>query len=77
VAVLPQSTSDSQKYLNDLGVAVDDTKQAALAEVQVGATPTLILADQSGSVVESWVGKLPDEQEGDVLKRFLKERPGK
>jgi thiol-disulfide isomerase/thioredoxin len=77
VAVLPQSASDSQKYLNDLGVTVDDTRQAALADVQVRATPTLILADQTGSVVESWVGKLPDKQEGEVLKRLLEERPGK
>lgn len=75
IAVLPQSVDDSQKYLNGLGVAVDDIRQAGLEDVQVRATPTLIIADRTGSVVESWVGKLPDEQEGEVLKRFLEVRP--
>jgi hypothetical protein len=70
VAVLPQSVGESQKYLNDLGVSVDDIKQAGLDAVQVRGTPTLIMADRTGTVVESWVGKLPAEAEGEVLNRF-------
>lgn len=76
IAVLPQSVGDSQKYLNDLGVTVDDVKQAGLDAVQVRGTPTLILADRTGAVVESWVGKLPAEAEREVLDRFLGGRPG-
>lgn len=76
MAVLPQSTADSQKYLNGLGVAVDDIRQASLEDVQVRATPTLIIVDRTGSVVESWVGKLPDEKEDEALKRFLEGHPG-
>jgi hypothetical protein len=70
VAVLPQSVGESQKYLNDLGVFVDDIKQARLDAVQVRGTPTLIMADRTGTVVESWEGKLPAEAEGEVLNRF-------
>ena len=70
VAVLPQSVGESQKYLNDLGVSVDDIKQAGLDAVQVRGTPTLIMADRTGTVVESWAGKLPAEAEGEVLNRF-------
>lgn len=70
VAVLPQSVGESRKYLNDLGVSVDDIKQAELDAVQVRGTPTLIMADRTGTVVESWVGKLPAEAEGEVLNRF-------
>lgn len=77
LAVLPQSVGDSQKYLNDLGVAVDDIRQASLEDAQVRATPTLIIADRTGSVIESWVGKLPAEKEEEVLSRFLGERAGK
>lgn len=76
IAVLPQSVGDSQKYLNDLGVPVDDVKQATLDAVQARATPTLVVADRTGAVVESWVGKLPAEAEGEVLDRFLGGRPG-
>lgn len=70
VAVLPQSVGESQKYLNDLGVSVDDIKQAGFDAVQVRGTPTLIMADRTGAVVESWVGKLPVEKEVEVLNRF-------
>jgi hypothetical protein len=70
VAVLPQSVGESQKYLNNLGVSVDDIKQAGLDALQVRGTPTLIMADRTGTVVESWVGKLPAEAEGEVLNRF-------
>ncbi len=70
VAVLPQSVDESQKYLNDLGVSVDDIKQVGLDAVQVRGTPTLIMADRTGTVVESWVGKLPSEAEVEVLNRF-------
>lgn len=71
IAVLPQSVGDSQKYLNDLGVSVDDIKQAGLDTVQARGTPTLVMVDRTGTVVESWVGKLPAEKEGEVLNRFL------
>jgi hypothetical protein len=76
IAVLPQSVVESQKYLNDLGVSVDDIKQASLDAVQAKATPTLVIADRTGTVVESWVGKLPAEKEAKVLDRFLGGRPG-
>ena len=75
IAVLPQGVGDSQKYLNDLGVPVDDIKQAGLDAVQARGTPTLIMADRTGAVVESWVGKLPAEAEAEVLDRFLGGRP--
>lgn len=70
VAVLPQSVVESQKYLNGLGVSVDDIKQAGLDAVQVWGTPTLIMADRTGAVVESWVGKLPAEKEVELLNLF-------
>jgi hypothetical protein len=76
VAILPQSVDESQKYLNGLGVSVDDIKQAGLDTVQVRGTPTLIMADRTGAVIESWVGKLPADAEGKVLDRFVGGRPG-
>lgn len=76
VAVLPQTVGESQKYLNDLGVSVDDIRQAPLDAVKAVATPTLIMVDRTGLVSESWVGKLPAEKEVEVLNRFLGERPG-
>lgn len=71
VAVLPQQTSDSKQYLNDLGVPIDDVKQASLTSVGVRGTPTLILVNDKGAVTDSWVGKLPNSKEAEVLNRLL------
>jgi thioredoxin-related protein len=70
IAVLPQETDEGKKYLSDLGLAIDEVRQAELDSVGVKGTPTLILINNAGVVVDSWVGKLPPEQESKVLERL-------
>lgn len=70
LAVLPQGVEESQKYLGEHGITTDVVRQAALDAVNVRGTPTLILVDRNGSVIESWVGKLPPEKEAEVLDRL-------
>jgi thiol-disulfide isomerase/thioredoxin len=69
VAVLPQSVSDSRGYLNRLGVAVDDIQQAEMSSLGVRGTPTLILANDKGVVMDSWVGKLPNDEQAKLINR--------
>ena len=76
MAVLPQNPGEAQKYLSDHGITVDEIRQAVPGAEYSRATPTLIIVDRSGSVVESWVGKLPPEKEAEVLNRFLGEASG-
>lgn len=75
IAVMPQSVSEAQKYLSDHGISVDQIRQATSGAPYARATPTLIMVDRTGSVIESWVGKLPPDKEVEVLNRFLVERP--
>jgi thioredoxin-related protein len=76
LAVLPQSVEESRKYLDTNGVAVNDVRQEKSGAIRVPGTPTLIMVDSSGAVVDSWVGKLPPEKEDEVLKSLLSERAG-
>jgi len=69
VAVFPQSTSESESYLKNLDVRVDDVKQSP-SLLGVRGTPTLILTDEQGAVVQSWYGKLSSTQEQEVLARL-------
>ena len=69
VAVFPQDTSAGKKYLDDLGVAVNEVKQATLDSIGVRGTPTLMIVDKSGVVQQSWVGLLKGERETEVLNR--------
>lgn len=76
VAVLPQSIGEGQKYLSDHSISVDEVRQSPPRAAYANATPTLVLIDRTGSVVESWVGKLPPQKEAEVLDRFLSEQAG-
>ena len=70
VAVLPQTPDEGRKYLDDLGVAIDEVKQAPLDSIYVHGTPTLILVNNQGVVMTSWVGKLSADGEAEVLRRL-------
>jgi len=70
VAVLPQTPEEGRKYLDDLGVPIKDVEQASLSSIRVKGTPTLILVDNKGVVVDSWLGKLPSEKEAEVISKL-------
>jgi thioredoxin-related protein len=70
VAVLPQSPAEGHEYLDTLSVPITDIRQASLSSLGVLGTPTLILVNNKGEVVASWVGKLPSDKEADVLAKM-------
>jgi hypothetical protein len=69
IAVVPQPASEGRDYLDRLGVPLDEVQQASLKSINVRGTPTLLLVDGKGVVVQEWEGKLPAEQEAEVLGR--------
>ncbi|HZI18070.1 MAG TPA: hypothetical protein VEY09_05685 [Pyrinomonadaceae bacterium] len=77
IAVLPQEVSEGRKYLEGLGVKVDEVRQASPLSTGAGGTPTLILVGADGTVKDSWVGRLAAPQEAEVLNRLAEARdPG-
>lgn len=70
VAVLPQDVATSRKYLLSLSVPIEGIRQSSLDALGVEGTPTLILVNGKGEVIEAWAGKLPPEEETEVLKRI-------
>jgi len=70
VAVLPTDIERSRSHLDKLGLTNLDVKQASLNSIQVNGTPTLILIDQKGEVINSWVGKLPPSKEAEVISKL-------
>jgi hypothetical protein len=73
LAVFPQAASEGEAYLKKLAVPVDEVRQVPFDLLNVRGTPTLVLVDSGGEVKDTWVGKLPPNQEGQVLTR-LKQR---
>jgi hypothetical protein len=71
VAVLPQDVATGRGYLAELGVNIPEVRSAALDTLHAPGTPTLILADRTGRVVDSWVGLLPPDREEEVVEQVL------
>jgi len=67
VALLPQALNESREYLARLEVKIDSLQQTALASVGAKGTPTLILVNADGVVIQSWEGLLPPDAESEVL----------
>lgn len=70
IALFPQEVAEGKKYLEGLGVAVEEIRQASPSSTGAGGTPTLILVDGNGVVKNSWVGKLAAPEESEVLKQL-------
>lgn len=69
VAVFPQEVGEGRKYLDELKVPITQVSQAKLDSLGVRGTPTLVIVDKSGTVKQSWVGRLTTEREAEVLSR--------
>lgn len=65
--VLPASVEESREYLRSLKVEIADVRQGSFEALKIRGTPTLILVDQQGVVVNVWLGRFPPEQEQQVI----------
>jgi thioredoxin-related protein len=72
VAVFPSSLEENRHYLQDKKIDISDIKQIAPSSLGVEGTPTLILVDNKGVVVDEWRGKLTPDQEEKVINRLTK-----
>lgn len=70
VAALPGDAEESQRYLSSLGLSIPAVRRATPQTLGVPGTPTLILVNGEGTVVDAWVGKLKAPEEDEVLKRL-------
>ena len=69
-AGFPQPVSDGRKYLNGLGVAIDDVLELSPGAIRIRGTPTILLVNNAGVVIDEWLGKLPPDKEAEVLNRL-------
>ena len=70
-AVFPQDVQTAQEYLKANNLDINQVYKGNPSAVGAGGTPTLILVDENGKVVETWFGKLmSSDEEQKVLDRL-------
>lgn len=70
VAALPGQVEESRSYLREIGLSDLEVRQSSLDNLQVAGTPTIILVNDKGEVVNYWVGKLPNSKEEEVVSKL-------
>lgn len=72
VAVLPSTVENSREHLKALETPFNEIRQSQFKSIGVSVTPTLFIADDTGTVTAGWIGKLPAEKETEVLEALTR-----
>ena len=67
VAVLPDSPSDARDLLENQQISIATVPDFPLKELNVAGTPTVILADNAGRVLDVWSGELAPKNEDSLI----------
>jgi thiol-disulfide isomerase/thioredoxin len=73
VAIFLNKESDLvSQFAEEHKLAILAVPSVDFASAKIAKTPTLVLVDNNGKVLESWVGQLSEDQEKDVFKAHLR-----
>jgi hypothetical protein len=67
IAVFPQEVNKSRDYLAKQHINIQALKQLPLTTLGVRGTPTLILTDSKGVVIQAWEGMVSADVEDQVF----------
>jgi|RhiMethySRZTD1v2_1073278.scaffolds.fasta_scaffold355331_2 hypothetical protein len=76
IVITPDEINEGERYVNSLGISVDEVKQARHKSLGITGTPTVVLVNGSGIVTGVWRGKLTSVQEMEILDRLKGVSPG-
>ena len=68
VAVFPDSADVVEHTVQSEGLEVRTVSGVSLEELKIVGTPTLLLVDKRGKVLNAWIGVLSPRQELEVIK---------
>jgi hypothetical protein len=68
VAVFPDTADTVKEVVQSEGLRVHALAGVPLERLQISATPTLLLVDRNGTVLNAWIGMLSPRQEVEVIR---------
>ncbi len=63
----PEAREEEQKSFTSAGVQPDALIDIDFGTIKVPGTPTVLLVDKQGKILDFWVGKLDEDAEEDVI----------
>lgn len=68
IAVFPGSDTDAKQYVEAQGLKTDSVVMADFRALHINNTPTMILVDSKGKIIDFWVGQLTEDKQQQVMK---------
>jgi len=68
--IFPQAKNEAESYLEKKGIHPTGVISSSLAKYQIKGTPTLVLVNDKGKVVHSWVGTLDSSKQAEVVRQI-------
>lgn len=68
ISIFPDEAKATSEYLKANGLSVQGVPNISLPTLGIPGTPALLLVDRNGKVLKSWLGRLSNAQETDVIK---------
>ena len=63
LAILPNSPDEARKYLQYLGLPIENVQTGSLAAYKITGTPTVLFVDKGGIVRSAWFGATPEREQ--------------
>ncbi len=77
IAVTAESEQIHKQFLGANGIPLPRIVKLEASGLPVSGTPTLVLVSNNGRVLKSWVGKLTDLEEQEVMRSLSESTRGK
>lgn len=68
VMIFPNSEDEVNQYVQQRHLGIDTVTGIDFRGYGLVSTPTIILVDRSGKVIDFWIGKLPEDVEQQITK---------
>jgi hypothetical protein len=62
LAILPDSVEEGRKYIQYLGLPIENVQTGSLSAYKIPATPTLLFVDNQGTIKNVWIGAVPSRE---------------
>lgn len=68
IAIFPNTEEEVKRYTHQQRLKADTISGVNLSALNLSATPTVILVDSGGRVLDFWIGKLAENAEQQIIK---------
>lgn len=73
VAIFPNGKAEVDEYVKENHLNIESVSGVDLSHLRVSGTPTMILVNSNGEVMDFWVGKLDDSVTDKVIRSLTSE----